>query len=310
MKIKKVISTEIDIYNAINVCSDPDNLFNIISAKFTGICFEGCLIVAVNKILRKGHFMLDQFGGPGHCTVAVTFEVSAIVYAIGEVLTGCKVIGRDASGIISCSNTHSVMYLDNNPLISSITVGQLVPVIVGRAKYNINKDQISINAIPFTPTSQPTFMLQKDELDLDFPTLLSDVKERIAEELKLRSESTASASAWDFFSKLLQPYDVTSKDSTSLDDMVKQLTNQKVGSVIYVTRNKVDVYQPNVNIDTVKPSTPYSVTTTNAVIALYEHYYNSLRVLREFVELYNTPALIESHRNIWMIIKKSKQSLA
>ena len=55
--------------------------------------------------------------------------------------------------------------------------------------------------------------------------------------------------------------------------------------------------------------TEHSIITMNAIVAIYEHYYNSLRILREFTETYNTDGLVRAHQNIWLIIKKCKMSL-
>src|SRR5690606_4726605 len=100
MLIKKNIEVGIDILDPINVFTDFDNITRILVDHYEGKCFRGCFIKKINKILRIGDCVINQDGSPTFGTLPVMIEVSAIVYAIGEVINGCVVQNRSKDNII------------------------------------------------------------------------------------------------------------------------------------------------------------------------------------------------------------------
>ena len=88
MIITKVIEVGIDIHNCINIYSDGDNIKHILIDRFEKKCFRGCYIKTVDRILRTSECIINQDGSPTYGTLSVIFEVTAVVFADGEIING------------------------------------------------------------------------------------------------------------------------------------------------------------------------------------------------------------------------------
>ena len=107
MIIKKIIETFLDI-------SDPKEIFapnrddiilEKLRAKFVGICFMSCLIMSVNRIIRRSYvYMKDTLDGDA--LTNIQFEVDAIIYFDGEIINGVTIVKKEPNGIIHAKSKY------------------------------------------------------------------------------------------------------------------------------------------------------------------------------------------------------------
>lgn len=314
MLIKKNIEIGIDVQNPINIFTDPENIKHILEDRYEGKCYRGCYIKKINRILRIGDCVINQDGSPNFGTIPVIMEVTAVAYAVGEIINGCVVQNKDKSGIIICSTDIASIMLLSNKSLESITKGQTISIRVAGVRYNQGSSKISINAIPYLFTNKPIIykvnaITEKDKL------LLDNVLERITtEEEEMSKLKKENPRAWETFDQLLYAYKEEQKTpagarTLNILDIVSKGLDQKV---IYLSRDpRINLSSPNVYgyVDEKFPEDSikkYEVPTSNALLLLLEDYCAHLRTIREMINIYGTEEMLNSHRNLWQIFKKSK----
>ncbi|QYB17651.1 hypothetical protein PV-S19_0287 [Pacmanvirus S19] len=316
MIIKKNIEVGVDIRDCIGIYTDPENMIHILADRFEGKCYRGCFIKSINRILRIGECLINQDGVPGFGTIPVIMEVTAIVYAVGEILNGCVVQKKDKNGIIVCGTDIAAIMLIAHKSLESINKGQLISVRVGNVRYSQGSPKVSINAIPYIFNHRP--MIYKiGNITEPVKILLSNVLERISQEEKeMELLKKQKARAWETFSQLLYAYKEEQKPPKgaivhSLLDIVKNVDK----NIKYISRDsRIDLSTPNVYsyTDVQADSIPSGAVvrnelpTNNVLIILLEDYCSHLRTIREMIDIYSTEELLSSHRNLWQIFKKNK----
>ena len=147
MHITKIIKHGFDIDDPISFCSDIDvNLLSLIKNTFEHKCFRSCYIESINKIIQYSELEVDQEQNHTFCKVHVKFEVSATVYHPGEIINGCKVT-KKLNEVIICETDKATIWLNTHKYLSSVTEGQLISIRVGKVKYEIGYNKISINGL-------------------------------------------------------------------------------------------------------------------------------------------------------------------
>ena len=182
MYIKKILETYIDIIDPIDIFSANINemLINKLTEKFVGKCYMSCLIININKIIKRSYiYMKDTL--EGDCSVNIMFEVDAIEYIKNEIINGCKIIKKESNGIIHAISNYAGIQINIPANISIFKEGDIIPVIVKMTRYNINQTSISVLATPFIPNNDPaicykiTDALSEQETDI-IKSILSQIK--------------------------------------------------------------------------------------------------------------------------------------
>lgn len=320
MIITKVIEVGLDIHNCINLYTSPDNILLILADHYEGRCFKGCYIVKIEKIRKLGECMINQDGVPDFGTISVIFEASVIVYAIGEIINGCRVLNRDEKGILTCATETSDIMVGPGVVLESVTKGQIISLRVSGARYNGASTKISVMGVPFIPTRATTYY----KVSLITPAirgvlvnLLSDVVERCNYELKeMAILRTTKDKNWSTFDQLCyaykeeqpQPVGATMID---LNDVLSGV--ETLGKTKFLCRDNgikqttPDVYGYNDSKDLPEGAMiRYDTPLLNVMLMYFEDYCAQLRTVREMVEIYSTEKLLLDHKNIWAIFKKNK----
>ena len=296
---KKVISVSINIDDPIGN-SNEDTLLHILRNHYVGKCFANCFITSIERILRRGEFIINQGSGT-HATVPFTIEVGMIYFLPGELITGCKVTHVDTQlKFITAEIDTAYIILPRTDILSSIRVGQYITCEVVDSKYKIGAERVSINAKFYFPRHVPTvYMLTGGNADtagtasLDF-TATRELQERckLYEDLLTRENAKVLA----IFKKLLTP--VLKKPL--MPHMKKKLSDElQPGSFVATSP---DVLSGEYLQWTDKP--PYQVVDMPADAAsaqLWKNYYENLKALYNSIKLYDA-AKIKSHANIWAIL--------
>jgi hypothetical protein len=337
MIITKIISLALDIQNCINIYTDPDNIKQILANRYEGKCISGCYVMEVRRVLRTGECVISQDGSPCFGVIPVIFEVTAVIYAVGEIINGCVVNNRDKStGILVCSTGIAGLMVASHPMFESISKGQIISVRVVSVRYNISSPKIAVNAVPYL-FSRTIDVYKIDQITQPTMNMLANALGRVSyEEEQMARLKAEKSKAWETFNQLLYAYREPQQPPAGVK-AVDMRTIIKPGGVksgpIYVSRDtRINLSTPEMYIyDTDTVNSIYSanstnnadgaaggttagtvvrlradITTPNALVVLLEDYCAHLRTIREMVEIYSTEDILNAHRNLWQIFRKIK----
>lgn len=317
MIIKKLIDVGVDIDDPVGMCSD-ESLMYILTDKYSRRCFRECYIVSVDRIVRKGECIINQVGGSAYGTIAIIFEVTAIVFIKGEILTGCLIKHiNEKANLITCVADIAYIMLTRKDTFESLQVGQYITVQVGVVKYSIGSDKVAVNAIPFLPSSQEVIYQIADKKDDN--KLLEDVLKRIeSEEAAMQTTRSTNERQWMVFSQLISTYLNPPKLHDSAVTINLLTERDKIAEYSYIVRdNRLNLTTPAAVVYKELPKDDMVYTNFKTVIvkasmreillALLEDYCGRIRAVREMTGVYSTPELINSHKNLWNIYKMSKR---
>lgn len=322
MIITKLIEVGVDIDDPVGTCSD-ESLMYILEDKYRGKCFRECYIKSINRIIKKGECIINQVGGAAYGTIAIIFEVTAIVFIRGEILTGCLIKHiNDRANLITCEADIAYVMLKRDATFESLQVGQYITVQVGVAKYSIGSDRVAVNAIPFLPAKKEIIYQiveskgENAKQTLEAKALLDDVLARIEyEETTSKGLRAANEKQWIVFEQLMSAYVKPPPLHPSAVPINLLTEREKVSEFTFITRdNKLSLMMPVVAAYKEAPageivwSQNMIVTASRQeiLLALLEDYCGHIKAVREMIAVYSTPALLESHRNLWNIYRLNK----
>lgn len=313
MLIIKVIEVGLNIRDPINVYVDKDNILRILEDRLLKRCHRGCFIEKINRIVKTTPCVINQDGSPGFGTIGVTVEVLATIYKPGEIINGCVVTNKDKNGIIICSTDKAFVMLKSHDILESIQRDQTISVRVGAASYKIGAEKIAVNAVPYLLSSTPiVFKVSNAINQVLLEETISKVKE---EEMRSAELKKSDEKLWNYFDMLLYAYKTEQKSPPDAKtfNIVELATNGVPNGITYLSRDpRINQSTPQVYGFAELRSAPVgsiirpNLENDNVIILLLEDYYNHLRTIREMMGLYGSPAMIESHRNLWLIFRKSK----
>ncbi len=314
MLITKTITTGLNIQNIINLYSDLDNnIRNILTDRFQGICFKGAFIKSINKVIRTSDCVINAEGPPSFGVIYVIFEVTAIVFAAGEIINGCEVIAKN-KGIIMCATPIANIMLSAGEMFDSVQKGQLISVRVGETKYNEGAAKVSISAVPFMFVKVPV-VYEMPPLTPDVKLYLQPIMDQIqAEEQAATRLREQNQKAWEFFSQLLYAYKEEQKVPTGAAELnMINIVDKFPKEIQYLSRDaRINLSKPSVYGYKDAAGLPTDAvikrghTAKDVLLVLLSNYCNHLRTIREMIETYNTEKLLETHKNLWIIFKRAK----
>ncbi len=316
MIILRRISTAITVGDCIGIYTDPDNIRALVAKTYEGICFAGCYILKIERLIYVGECEINRDGAPNVGTIPVTFEAQAVVYLPGEIINGC-VVKKHTGDLLLCSTNIASIMVTKHPLTGSITQGQIISVRVEYVRYPIRSPNITASASIYLPMKNAT-TYQLDPLTItsggllvpDVVAYLGGVLGRIqAEKEALEAHKKVNKDGVKFFTQLLYAYTAEVKPPNK-HNLMEMLESGLKPDIKYLCRDKrLDLVEPLVcGYDTLPADTVADSTlpAQDVLLALLEDYCMYLRTVREMLDSYNTEALVLSHKNLWQIFKKSK----
>lgn len=313
MLVKKILETYIDI-------SDPNDIFSVdmnqtimnkLNEKFVGICYNSCLIVKINKIIRRSYvYMKDTLDGDTNLNIM--FEVDCIIYIKNEIINNCKIIKKETNGIIHATSKYAGIQLNIQPNMNIFKEGEIIPVIVKRVRYNISQNSISVSAMPFMPIIHDIYYYKiKGTLSslqkYNIQNILDQIKKYEDEFKKLNANDKK---IYKFFIDLLQQKSTSNiLDKKSKPISIHDMTNLKSG-IIY---KKYDSYDNNTVMysdskedvkleDEIIEEEMYTIF--NNILFVY---LSHLQTLKDFIENYNTFNEVLKNKNIWKLFSMLKK---
>ena len=303
MIIKKNIEVSLDIYQ-------PDDIYNqdtektilkLLNNKFKTKCYKSCLILNINNIIKRSMInMTDDLDGSA--TVDVIFESDVIEYIPNEIINGCEIL-KVENGYIHAKSKYASIQINMKKNISIYTEGDIVPVIVRKSAYNINKDSISVAAAPFMPIREDIqyfkIINNLDIIERKYLTSLLNQLKKYEEKINKIDKNVLK-----FFNELLS-FNVKIKSSKKIN--IYELTEKDMLNNIVFT-HQGNYKSTEVQLADEKKIKEYK--EENAFIALSTiiiKHLNNLQTLISFSEHYPTFADVSKNKSLWGLYMKQKK---
>lgn len=301
MIIEKTFEVVINLIDINDIFSnDIDSvLLNKIKHIYENKCFKSCFITNINGIIERGMLNINKRSLTCETSIDVKFSANVIIYEYLEVINN-NVIDNITKSRLECRSGNIVSYINiANQDMSTLSVGQIIPIRVGKATYQPLQSTISVNAFPFIPTTNyETYYLinELDENDKELltSTIIVDIN-NIDEQLRMVSKDRLK-----FFKSLLHPY------KTILDQKnnIKDLLNLDISGIVCLS-DKMDLYNHQIiNVS------EYENPISESGITIYKIYLNTyLKYIRTILDMcitYKDDEVFESHQNVFQIYEKFK----
>lgn len=332
MKIEKIIETKLTINNPFSVFSSEDGLLTELRSRFNGLCRDKCKILNVTEIIEKSYCVVEDNWGDSSFAVNLKFKVEATQYYTGEVITDPKII-RKTNDLIIANNEDAKISMKASDL--PVTEGMMLPMRVHAACYQLFRENIAVNSIPYIP-SKTFYFADKDSSPVARPVGFKvDISTiNIPEFLKL-SEGTEKK-----INNVMQVLSEYKKNNPNGYDAIKDLlypfaTPPERDPKIYQPINIMQLYA---DIKAGKPPTgitgylvrdnsipldsdkiyliskdnrdfiPNSANTTEiSILYSMELFASDLDLLKRFYETYSSEENFLKHKLLWKMYRKLKQ---
>ena len=303
MYIHKLIEIGIDIENPIPFFADPNNnLLRYLKEIYEKKCFRSCFIIEVLRIIKQSEPIIDQEQDHCFAKINIQFEVSAIVYILGDIINGCTVINKDKTGSILCISKYACIGLKAHKYFQGVQLNQLISVVVGDANYHPGSSQISIKGLPLLFTDPIIYYIDPSKFTSEQKESIDDIILSITNEENLKGDIPERA--WQFFDDRLYSY----REKMEQPKNVVEMSIFKLSVAGWFSRDpKIRLSKPIMYYYKDPPDKPVSTTDSfESYLAILNNYHNIIRTIREMTEIYNTEELMQSHNNIWRIFDKFK----
>jgi hypothetical protein len=306
MRFKKTIEVSVDIDDTSSFYADPNNMINTLRSTYNGRCYARCKIINVESIEAQGPCCYSFLGRRYAGSVPVRFVASVITYEKDDILHGCKVIQRDATGTIRCVTKHATLLVKGgkNPILSAVKPGHLISLRVGQSTYAQFNELVAINAAPLG-ARKPVYYEVVGEPCGETPAIIAAQEVIRKEMMKTDTLRRANNKAWTQFNKLFYAY----KEPQQVKDVPLEVILTK-DCPKWVSRDpRMDLASASVVCATEPPPDAVrseALTREQVAVLCFLDYAQWLRTIRKTCETYNTEELLTSHVDIWAAIKGSK----
>ena len=328
MLINKVFDTCIDLLdpNEIYTADIEALLLDKLSKRYIKKCYQSIYILGINRIINRSSIRMADDRLDGGAYVNVQFEVSGVVLIRGEILHGCKIIEIHASAI-TAEHEYVGLLIQKDPsglAFSMLSVGQRIPVVIQKVKYNPNHTSISATAIPYVPnwsTSPAVYYnvssgLNPQETDkIDY--ILNEIKTELT-----KHEKIADAKSYGFFRDLLHGYKSNQRYENSkiantlklkpVKFELKSILELDSGIAVYPNEDhkhngRFFWGNSSDNLDALGSEIMIINSSLYPILADAMHkYLLYLIALRGFMQEYSEPKAFESLMTYWQICKKQQ----
>jgi hypothetical protein len=323
MIITKIFDIILNI-NSINdlFISDINNkIITLIENKYKYKCYLSSYILNINKIINRSLLECNQNDLNCSFNLSVQFEAECLIFIKNEVILNMKIheiinnniiLKNDTSNLYDSKynlNEIIIALIKNNSDMKIFKKNDIIPITVGKVKYTLGSDKITINAYPFIPIIMPNICYQINEINTNQFELLNDnilkyinIEEKRKEQILKENNNT-----WNYFKELLYPYKNknynTKYEYLLINDLV---TNSNQYNNFVVTYDNIDLSESKLFID--KNAKQY--IKPDSYITLYEickNYYLYLKLLNDLSIKYNSKKLIDNYNNIFNLYTKYKK---
>ena len=314
MKITKIFDITLNIDNINDIFTKDINqkLLSLIKKKYQYKCYLSSYVLNINKIINRSLLELNC-----SFTISIQFEAECLVFNKNEVILNMKIQEIVNNNLILKNTTTSeineiiIALIKNNQDLSIFSKDDIIPIIVGKVKYSLGSDKITINAYPFIPIVSNIIYYQVTDLNAQQLELLQETilpyieyEEQIKKDLLKTKNNT-----WDYFKKLVYPYTNTDglKSKPTMINLMEVINNsEKYNNKIIAFDEKYDISNGELCIY----DDHHSYVKINSYMSFYELckiYYLYLKLINDLSINYNSEKEIKSNNKIFDIYNKYKK---
>ena len=315
---------------------DNSIILDKLRTRFEGRCKDSSFIEKVLKIKRRSMVNFDKSELSGTGSVYVTFIAEAIIYPINAILVGCEVKNVERNGKILCEYDNAYVYIKGDVRFS-INIGGKIITQVLQTCYPTDEFKMTIPAKPFVVkqdfellvTDVPEKLTGNDKEE--FKNLLRNINNA---EKRLQSLNKKEVK---FFTDLFYPFKAslgTLPKQFKLSDIKNILTyysstssgknplpkNDQVilsrhsmipkhTSDIFIISKSDAVNLPKHKL-TDRSLLNVSMKIVNfvqAILMMSYDYISYIDFIANMVDVYNSDAVREEHKNLWAFYEKYKK---
>lgn len=254
------------------------NLMNLLTQKFVGRCSNNAYITGIKSITTVGNCTLGICGDkPAEGSVPIRFIANCLKFPINWTIP-VKVLSRDKQTII-CSHDVVRAIMTTDDKTQSIKVDQTIMLQITASNYPFGSTTVTVTGVLYG--TQPPIYYKVPVVT----TYVNPFKQQIDAAYALLKKQPASAV--EFFLKLLSNGNGTTK-----------FEDAKEGQVI-VRCQREDPVVALGDATVVAEDIGYD----DLCYALNFEYLVFLQTINLMISVYNTPDIVKSHGNLWMIYR-------
>ena len=314
MIIHKLIEIGVDIESPIAFFNDTNNnLLTYLKDNYEHKCFRSCFITKIERIIKYSEPIIDQEQDNCFAKLNVQFEVKAVSYTPGDIITGCRVVNKDRTGSLLCYSKFAFIGLKGHKYLQSIKPDQLISIVVGDASYHPGSEKISVKGLPLLFKQHSNlYRIDTSKLSLDQKDIINNMLNQIKEEeIKCDDLKKINIRGWEFFDNLLYAYKKEQplpNDAVEISIFIDSINDKEL--IGWISRDhKIRLSKPVMYFYKRPPDTIYNIPDSDnmeSYLSILNNYYNFIKTIRKMTKLYNTEEMLSSHENLWKIFKKSK----
>jgi hypothetical protein len=314
-----IITKVFDIIFNINNINDLFNkdinqtILNLVKKKYNGKCFLGVYIIDVIKIINRSLIESNQSNLNGSFNIFIQFEGKCIIYNTNEIIFNMEV-KDNINNIISCKGNNVSAIIKTNKINIDFKKGQLIPIIVGKAKFITGSEIIQINSYPLIPIidNKQIYYKINEISDYIIEKLNESILNYINEEEEIKYNILKSKNnKWNYFSEFLYPYKINkSNDLVKKDNLVDLLELKNIQNSVLYLDNTLDlskrlIYKYNHDDNNI---TDYIEDDTYLILYdILKKYYLYLKSINQLSLIYDTNEKIKLNENIFNLYIKYKK---
>lgn len=312
MKIIKIFDIILNIsdINIIFSKNINEKILDLISNTYTNKNYLSSYIVKINKILNRSLIESNQNDLNCSFNIHVQFEADCIVYNTNEVIIDMEIQEIINNNLI-CKNNNILALIKNNTDLQYFSKTDKIPIRIGKVKYSLGTDKITINAYPFIPIiyepiNYKLININKTDLELLNENIIKYILE---EENRKKDIIKIKNNTWDYFNKLIYPYNnININNKLSTIDLLDFINNiEKHENSIICLNDRYNLSDRKLLL--YKDSEIENYISNNSYITLYDickKYYLYLKLINDLSILYNSEKLITDNNKIFDIYNKYK----
>lgn len=319
MKINKVFDITLNIDNIHDIFTKDINnkLLTLIEKKYKHKCYQSSFILNINKIINRSLLEFNQNDLYCSCNISIQFEATCLIFNKNEVILNMKIHEIVNNNIILKNSDSSdlneviISLIKNNNDLIQLKKNDIIPITVGKVKYSLGSDKITINAYPFLPIVSHIEYFYISKLDDTQLELLKEnilnyiiIEENIKNDILKTKQNT-----WTYFKTLIYPHLSTKvpDEKQSMVNLIELINNtEKYNNKIISLDDRYDL--SNCNICIYDEHDTY--TKGNLYLIFYDlckKYYLYLKLINDLSIKYNSEKLINTNKHIFDLYNKYKK---
>ena len=190
MKITKVFDIILNISNINDIFSKDinNNLLILIEKKYKHKCYLSSFILKINKIINRSLLECNQNDLNCSFNISIQFEAECLIFSKNEIIMNMQITEKVNNNIILKNKATEdlpdiiISLIKNNLDMVKFNKGDILPIMVGKVKYSLGSDKITINSYPFIPLVSNNIkykitQLEDSQLELLKETILNYINE-------------------------------------------------------------------------------------------------------------------------------------